>query len=298
MRKILIVSNYNYAEFVEACLASAIAQSCKFDLLLFIDDGSTDDSVQRVESGFANCSALRVIRKANGGQLSCFNAALPYVEQDDLVFFMDADDVYPPDYVESVLEQYRRGDDFIFCRARMFTPANNEAPTNSSRVSTEDSYVISSSCSLTRFSRCWIGSPTSALVLSGRLLREILPYPHAQDWITRADDVLIFAASLLGYRKRYLGSLAVGYRIHGNNGFHGRPVSKQDVVERELKLEKLFGHFSAKQHISCTASVLTVLDEWSLIDRKLHARFEIPSRARIVLAPLLNFLRLLKRLRA
>lgn len=296
MRKILIVSNYNYAGFVEECLTSALQQSCAFDLLLLVDDGSTDDSLQRVASGFSSCQALRVISKENAGQLSCFNAALPYVEEGDLVFFMDADDVYPPDYVATVLEHYRRGDDFIFCQARTFAPANNEVAPGSCKISDVSSRVIASSSSLTRFSRCWIGSPTSALVLSGRLFRQLFPYPHEQDWITRADDVLIFAASLLGCRKKFLDGVAIGYRLHGSNGFHGKPVSRQDGVERELKLDKLFGHYCEKYRISRTASLLTVLDEWLLVDRELHARFFIPSRAGIVLAPLLNFLRLLKRL--
>lgn len=298
MRKILIVNNYNYAAYAEACLASALQQTCSFDLLLFIDDGSTDDSVQRVESTFAASSALRVIRKANAGQLSCFNAALPFVGEDDLVFFLDADDVYPPDYVETVLEHYRRGDDFIFSRAQTFGLSKNQAPISRCRVSNEESSVITCSSALTRFSRCWIGSPTSALVISGRLFREIFPYPHEQDWITRADDVLVYAASVLGFRKRFLGGVAINYRIHGQNAFQGRPVTRQDTVERELKLEKLFGHFCEKYRISRTPSVLTVLDEWSLIDRKLHRQFYIPSRARIVLAPLFDFLRMLKRLRA
>lgn len=296
MLKILIISNYNYAEFVEDCLNSALNQTCKFDLLLFIDDGSTDDSVQRVESGFSGFDRLHVIKKANGGQLSCFNAALPYVGEEDLVFFMDADDVYPPDYLETVLGYYRRGDDFIFSRAQTFAAANNQAPAASCKLGNARNMVIPGSSALTRFTRCWIGSPTSALVVSGRLFRQILPYPHEQDWIIRADDVLVFAASLLGFRKKFLDGVAIGYRIHGRNGFNGKPVSRQDAVERELKLEKLFGHYCEKYSISRTASVLTVLDEWALIDRKLHARFYIPNRASIVLSPLRNFLRLLKRL--
>lgn len=298
MRKILIVNNYNYAEFLETCLASALQQTCTFDQILFIDDGSTDDSVALVESCFSGCSTLQVIRKANGGQLSCFNAALPYIGEDDLVFFIDADDVYPPNYVETVLDHYHRGDDFIFSRAKTFATAKNEAPVSHCKISNDNDVVIASSSSLTRFTRCWIGSPTSALVVSGRLFRTIFPYPHEQDWITRADDVVVFGASLLGFRKKFLSGVAIGYRIHGNNACYGKSISRQDVVDRELKLEKLFGHFCEKYRISRTASVQTVLDEWSLIDIKLHALFYIPGRARIVFFPVLKFLRMLKKLRS
>ena len=115
MRKLLIISNYNYAAFVGECLRSALKQTLRFDRIVFIDDGSTDNSVELVQAEFSGFAELLVISKANAGQLSCFNAAEPYVSADDLVFFMDADDIYPENYVESVLAEYQRGDDFLFC---------------------------------------------------------------------------------------------------------------------------------------------------------------------------------------
>lgn len=296
MRKLLIISNYNYAAFVGECLRSALKQSLRFDQILFIDDGSTDNSVELVESQFSDYAELQVISKANAGQLSCFNAAEPYVQEDDLVFFMDADDVYPEDYVEAVLAEYQRSDDFLFCRAKTFAPARNEVAPDKCRISDEESVLISSSSALTRFTRCWIGSPTSALVISGRLFRDIFPFPYEADWITRADDVVIFAASLLGYPKKFLPAMAIGYRQHGNNAFLGIPVGKQEVVSRELKLEKLFGYFCDKRHISRTASLPAVLDERALIRRDLHGQFYIPRKWRIALYPVVNLLRVLKRL--
>ena len=39
------------------------------------------------------------------------------------------------------------------------------------------------------------------------------------DWRTRADDCLVFGASLAGARKFRIEKNLVGYRIHGNNVF-------------------------------------------------------------------------------
>jgi glycosyltransferase involved in cell wall biosynthesis len=296
VRKILIINNYNYAAFVGECLHSALKQSQRFDQILFIDDGSTDNSVELVEKEFAGFAELQIVRKANAGQLSCFNAAVPYVSEDDLVFLMDADDVYPENYVESVLAEYQRGDDFLFSRKKTFAPALGEPALSNCRVSNEEAVLISSSSALTRFSGCWIGSPTSALIVSGRLFRQLFPFPWEADWITRADDVLVFGASLLGYRKKFLPSLAIAYRTHGNNAFHGKTFSRQEVVARQLRKEKLFGYFCDQCHIRRKARLFEVLDERALISADLHGLFRIPSKIRIVLEPLINLLRILKRL--
>ena len=296
MRKLLIISNYNYAAFVGECLRSALKQTLRFDRIVFIDDGSTDNSVELVQAEFSGFAELLVISKANAGQLSCFNAAAPYVSADDLVFFMDADDIYPQNYVENVLSEHQRGDDFLFCHAKTFAPARHEVAPGNCRISNQENVLISSSSALTRFTRCWIGSPTSALVISGRLFKEIFPYPYAADWITRADDVVIFAASLLGYRKKFLRSMAIGYRQHGNNAFLDIPIGKAEVVARELKLEKLFGYYCDQRHISRTATLPAVLDERALISADLHGQFYIPRKWRVVLYPLVKLLRVLKRL--
>ncbi len=67
----IIVNDYNYGQFVEQAIASALAQDYSRTEVLVVDDGSTDNSRQ-VISKFGG--AIERIFKPNQGQASTFNA--------------------------------------------------------------------------------------------------------------------------------------------------------------------------------------------------------------------------------
>ncbi len=46
------------------------------------------------------------------------------------------------------------------------------------------------------------------------VLRQVAPR-----WVVRADDCLVYGASLAGCKKYYLAAPTMLYRVHGNNGF-------------------------------------------------------------------------------
>ena len=95
---------------------------------------------------------------------------------------------------------------------------------------------------LTAFLREWIGGPTSCLSMRRRVLEKILPLPFSEAWRTRADDCLVFGASLAGARKYYLAQPLVRYRVHSENQFFGRSSNKSAVYRRRLAVNTLFEH--------------------------------------------------------
>ena len=121
------------------------------------------------------------------------------------------------------------------------------------------------SVQITRLTKCWIGSPTSGLVLSGRLFKNILPYPFESQFKTRADDVLVFAASLGGYSKTFLPSLCVGYRMHGANHFSGQAFSREYEKKRAMNCEALFSWYSNKYGLGEGIEFASILDEYNSI---------------------------------
>ena len=43
----IIITNYNYSKFICRCIESCLDQNYDFDFeVIFVDDGSTDDSLQ------------------------------------------------------------------------------------------------------------------------------------------------------------------------------------------------------------------------------------------------------------
>jgi hypothetical protein len=73
-----------------------------------------------------------------------------------------------------------------------------------------------------------------------------LPLPLTSDWRIRADDCLIFGASLAGAKKRYLAQPLVRYRVHGDNYHFNRKPDKFAVYRRQLAINALFGHLERK----------------------------------------------------
>src|SRR5262245_13540577 len=102
-----LLSNYNYARFVGEALEGALRQTVPFDEIVVVDDGSTDGSVELLEREFGRNPRVTIVRKQHSGQLSCFNHGVPKCSG-DIVFFLDADDVYEPQYHEQALRVYER----------------------------------------------------------------------------------------------------------------------------------------------------------------------------------------------
>jgi hypothetical protein len=95
----------------------------------------------------------------------------------------------------------------------------------------------------TAYARSWIGAATSCLSMRRSLLQKILPLPFVDDWRIRADDCLVFGASLAGARKRFLAEPLVRYRVHENNNHRDRTKNRSEVYLRRLAINRMFEHF-------------------------------------------------------
>ena len=182
-----LVSNYNYSAYVAEAVDSALRQSVPFDQIIVVDDGSTDDSVQLLTERYGNHPIVQIICKENEGQLSCFNEGFARATG-DIIFFLDADDVLEPNYVEKALGVYdrQRDCDFLACGRRMF--GQREGVSLKFPTDRDLGYSVI----FTAFQREWIGTPTSCLSIRRRVLSQILPLPFTNYWRIRADDCLVF----------------------------------------------------------------------------------------------------------
>jgi len=236
-----LINNYNYGRFVVEAVDSALAQTTAFDQIIVVDDGSTDDSIAQLHRAFGGHARVEIISKHNAGQLSCFNAGAERVTG-DVVFFLDADDAYEPQHVERTLAAYHAESrpDFVFCGYREFGERSSVVrkwPTNRD---------LGYSVVLAAYQREWIGAKTSCLSMRRTVLNKILPLPLAEDWKTRADDCLIFGASLAGARKYYLAEPLIRYRVHGGNAFCRNKPDEHATYRRRLAINRLFEHLERK----------------------------------------------------
>jgi len=270
---VVIINNYNYGNYLGACVRAALEQTYFVKKVIVIDDGSSDDSLCVLESILDK--RLQIESKKNAGQLSCLNFATKYIDKNDIIFFLDSDDLLPPDYIEKVIPKFDDGCDILFAETVKFGPSN--LPLSSCVISSEPDVNIFCSAFLTLQTRCWIGSPTSSISLTGNAYNQIFPYPDEERWRTRADDVVVFGSSILGMYKKYSPSIGVAYRIHENNNFHGKMVSASDIIKRNFALEKLFGEMAKRAGLSRLNYPSGAYLEALQIPIHLHSRFFIPN---------------------
>ena len=102
----LAIASYNNAKYIERCVKSVIAQTYSNLEILLVDDGSTDDSLQRVEK-YKSEGRLRVITKENGGLSSVRQVSLDEAKG-DYICFIDADDYILENYVSEMLSQINK----------------------------------------------------------------------------------------------------------------------------------------------------------------------------------------------
>ena len=101
----VIISNFNYAAFLGVAIQSALDQSYPAAEIIVVDDGSTDNSREVIES-FGE--RIIGIFKENGGQRSACNAGFS-ASTGDIVLFLDGDDAWRSDAVEKVVAAMQAG---------------------------------------------------------------------------------------------------------------------------------------------------------------------------------------------
>ena len=275
-KNICLITNYNYSSYIEECISSALSQSIPFDQILVVDDGSTDNSKSLVESIAHRSPSVKLIAKENGGQLSGFNAAVNHINSDDRVFFLDADDVYPSDYLEHIhanLTLYPA--DFTYCKDNLFT--SSKCPLTTAIASSEIAELVPATSALSRAASCWFGGPTSCITVSGTLFHKIFPYPFESDWKSRADDVIVYASSIISPSKLYLPSLNIGYRTHQSNGYLNRTISVKDKERRDIALKQLFDWYGSKFSKKIYPGFHETLREFFTLNSNQRKRHAVPN---------------------
>lgn len=212
----VIVTSYNYRDFVVEAVDSALAQTRAAAQVIVVDDGSTDGSPDLLRQRYGDDARVTLLCGENGGQLAAFRRGVDAATA-DVLCFLDADDRWEPEYLARIAEIYdaRRDVDFVFSDILLFGD-------ESRRMGEADRAIDHGYTAIATYaSTCWYGAPTSALSLRSDWARRSLALSDdmLRTWRLSADNCLVYGASILGARKLFLPTGCVGYRIHGNNGW-------------------------------------------------------------------------------
>jgi glycosyltransferase involved in cell wall biosynthesis len=220
----VLITNYNYGRFIGEALESVSTQTYRRLEIVVCDDGSTDDSCDVVQGAAARDARIRLICQANAGQAAAFNAAYG-ASSGDVLCFLDADDLYVPHKVQTVLDTFRRDRSGLLVHHMMIVDADrNEVQRIPTFTRLESGWIGQR---VIRRGGRWRWMPTSGMCLRRELAEAVFPVPE-EPFRIDADTFILELAPLLA---RVVGveEILGLYRLHGANAYSRVRVDSSSI---------------------------------------------------------------------
>jgi glycosyltransferase involved in cell wall biosynthesis len=277
-RVTVLIDSYNYGHFIEEAIESVLAQDFPAEQveILVVDDGSTDDTAERVGKYGAR---VQYFYKPNGGQASAFNLGL-CAAKGEIVALLDADDYWLPGKLRRVAEEFEKHPDagMVYHRLQEFNMESGQR---------KDSSFIAISGFVAKSRKdllCYILYPTSALAFRRRSIEPLLPIPEGLT--IQADShlsgLIIFLAPIVAIEE----SLAV-YRVHGANLFYSPGAAfnmertRRRVQTFNTLTEGMKAWLKANGHDLSQQDIQALFMQWYLTREADEFTLSTPGRLRL-----------------
>ncbi len=218
----IIINNYNYADFLEQAIDSAIYQTYPHTEVIVVDDGSTDGS-RDVISGYGD--SVRPVFKENGGQASTFNAGFA-AAKGEVIFLLDADDVFMPQKVETVMDVFKRHPQSGWCfhTLKLISDAHKTLFEPFPKGDALEQIYDMTGYIRSKGTVSFDPPATSGLCFRRSLLAQVLPMPEGKH-ISIGDHYLKFTTVALTPGV-FLEQNLANQTIHGNNAYTWQPKNQ------------------------------------------------------------------------
>ena len=260
MRTTCLINNFNYKDYVCEAIDSALAQTHSFDEIIVVDDASTDDSIAVLQELYGgNANVKIIVHEENQGLLAAVTTGFLH-STGDIIFFLDSDDFYHPQYLEIALNIYKEYPNygFLHCQMGIFNKSkNNYQGPSQLQINEYRNSLRDCGCSIiiTLENQAFVGSPNSGNSIRRKYLNEILPCTCVGNYRMTADCCYVLASSLLGVRKFLINLPLVAYRMRGKNmwlGMGNNSFNKKSVgfYEEQIAVSRLIKFYSNKMSYS------------------------------------------------
>ena len=231
----VLIDTYNHERFIEQAILSALEQdfSQADREILVVDDGSQDRTPE-IAAKFV--PQIRLIRKANGGQASAFNAGIPQC-QGEIVAFLDGDDWWAPEKLTEVAAAFSQNP-AVGLIGHGITLAFEDGARRGQLVREGPRFRIDSLAGARTFRlrKSFLG--TSRMSFRAEILRRIGPVPESLAF--QADEFLFTLGALFSETLLLRDSLTF-YRMHEHNLFQVSDGSLASLRRKQAVLQALVG---------------------------------------------------------
>ncbi len=108
LKATVLIANYNNAKYINRCVESVINQTYKKLEIIFVDDKSTDNSLQVIAKYLKK---VKLIKKNKKFGVGCFDQIETYYNgfkksKGEIIFLLDSDDFYKRDKVSIIMNEF------------------------------------------------------------------------------------------------------------------------------------------------------------------------------------------------
>ncbi len=218
----VVIDNHNYAQYLEEAIDSVLQQTRLPNEIIVIDDGSTDHSVALLKEKYASHPLIRLIFQENQGQLAALeHAALS--AKSEIIFFLDSDDRYEPDYLATALdlyETYPQLDATICSCTSAFLSNKAEEKTHiyTAHFVKKEGFLVPLE-GITAKYHFWGGLIASTHSMRRRIVNQIYPLPKTLKKIARTfgDQPLVLGSHLFARSLYVITTPYIYYRRHSQS---------------------------------------------------------------------------------
>lgn len=246
----IIIPNYNYQEFIGQAIESALAIAWPRIQVIVVDDGSTDNSREIIETYRGR---VEIVYQANAGQLEAYNVGYRLATE-EVVIFLDSDDLLDTSVMQEIASLWRASASKVQYRMRTINavgePMGNEIPQfHSTPTPAEIRHWATTTTA-------YPTPPGSGNAYAHSFLAKIFPLDDSCG--KPGDASCLAAAPFLGdviTIPRALGS----YRIHGRNDGAASRLDAQQFqlhVERALQRHRYAQRIARRVHIHITDNAI------------------------------------------
>ena len=111
MKTSVVIANFNNEKYIEQCIKSLKSQTYKDLEIIFFDDNSSDNSLDKIKK-FSNIKVIENKIQTSFGSLNQLNAFKKSINQSngDLIFFLDSDDYFHEKKLETIVSYFKNND--------------------------------------------------------------------------------------------------------------------------------------------------------------------------------------------
>jgi glycosyltransferase involved in cell wall biosynthesis len=121
----IIIPTYNHSKLLKECVKSLLAQTYSDLEIIIVDDGSTDDTSESIRTITDKHPRVKYYSRPHLGICAARNFGLDNANG-ELIGFFDSDDLWPPDYIETMVKALKAKPDFGAAYSRSMRYSDGE----------------------------------------------------------------------------------------------------------------------------------------------------------------------------